>query len=214
MISAFIFDMDGTLIDTEILWVELIEAYLRERGCPVTPEEALEVVYGIACHEVYAEMLRRWPSLGMTVQELSDTLLPRFLQLRTERDVLIPSSVALLRRLAEDYPVCIVSGSDETAVQHGIAVMGVADTLAFHLSGDHYAPGKPDPVCFRMAADRLNLPPSKCVVFEDSTVGMQAAKAAGMLCVALARPGRPPQDVSMADLVLSDLGDFDAAALG
>ena len=63
------------------------------------------------------------------------------------------------------------------------------------------------PACFLLGAERLGLPPSECLVFEDSTAGIRAAKAAGMVCVALQRPGRPPQDTRRADEVLADLAE-------
>ncbi|HEO70463.1 MAG TPA: HAD family hydrolase, partial [Candidatus Hydrogenedentes bacterium] len=128
------------------------------------------------------------------------------------REVRIHSSIALLEELAQAHPVCIVSGADREHVDHGIELAGVAPLLAFSLSGDDFAPPKPDPTCYRMASEKLGRGPGECLVFEDSAAGVKAAKAAGAHCVALARPGRPPQDLSAADWVLDDLGRFSPAA--
>ena len=57
-------------------------------------------------------------------------------------------------------------------------------------------------------AEKLGLPPSECLVFEDSSAGVKGAKSADMHCVALVQQGRPPQDVSGADLVLNNLSEF------
>ena len=65
-----------------------------------------------------------------------------------------------------------------------------------------------------MARERLGVAAADCVVFEDSAAGVRAAKAAGMVCVALARPGMPAQDVSPADRVVADLAAVDLEALG
>ena len=86
--------------------------------------------------------------------------------------------------------------------------MGVEDVVRLFLGTEDYAEGKPDPACFLLAARMLAVPPESCLVFEDSAAGVIAAKAATMTCVALQRPGRPAQDVSLADEVLSDLADF------
>jgi len=91
--------------------------------------------------------------------------------------------------------------------------LGLRDAVSFSLGAEDYGPGKPDPSCFLMAAERLGVNPEQCVVFEDSAAGVLAAKSAGMSCVALVRPGLPEQDVTSADRVVEDLGDFDIATL-
>lgn len=208
MIRAFLFDMDGTLIDSEILWVEALELTLRSKGIPITREESLEIVYGIAWDEIYDLIAQRYPGAYADMQAMYAALQPQFLALRDSRDVRIPGSIALLKRLSEHYPVAIVSGSFADDVAHGVHLMGVEPYIRFFLSGDHYAPGKPNPTCYRMAAERLALTPNECLAFEDSEAGIRAAKDAGMHCVALARPDRPKQNVSRADWVLEDLNDF------
>jgi beta-phosphoglucomutase-like phosphatase (HAD superfamily) len=127
---------------------------------------------------------------------------------KQEKDIRITSSICLLKRLAETHPVGIVSGSPRIAVEENIAALDLRSSIAFALSSEDYQPGKPDPACYLLAAEKLGLPPDRCLVFEDSGAGVMAAKASGMHCVALERPGTPKQDLSMADLVLRDLADF------
>ena len=144
----------------------------------------------------------------MSLPRMQDAMDPYFRRLRDSRDVRITGSIDLLLRLSSTAPVCIVSGSPRRDVEYAVEALGVRDILAFTLASEDYSPGKPDPACYRMAAEQLGLPPGSCVVFEDSAVGIQAAKAAGMQCVVLVRDGRPEQDVSGADLVLTDLADY------
>ena len=212
MIRAFIFDLDGTLIDSEVLWVEAVEVFLRERGIEINGEKALEMVYGVAWPEVHATIVERFPVLATSIGEMSEELRPYFLRLRDSRDIRIPSSIELLKRLSQEYPVCIVSGSWRDEIARAIAYMRIEPYLAFYVGGEQYSPGKPDPACYLLGAKELDVPPAECLVFEDSALGIRAAKAAGMQCVALARPGRPDQDVSDADWVLDDLGKFSVAA--
>ncbi len=208
MIRAFLFDLDGTLLDSEILWVEALEVFMKEQGAPIPHADALAIVYGVSWEEIYYDVARRFPGLFPEMADLYSGLQRCFIALRDSRDVRITGSIELLKRLSADYPVAIVSGSFSHDIQHGVEIMGIAPYIQFFLGGEHYAPGKPDPACYLMAAERLAIAPEHCLAFEDSTMGIRAAKDAGMHCVALQRAGRPRQDVSRADLVLDDLTRF------
>jgi HAD superfamily hydrolase (TIGR01509 family) len=209
MAAAYIFDLDGTLIDAEILWVEATRRFLEASGCPISHDETVQMVYGRAWQDVYKDIVRRFPAIGMSRDVMNEAMKPYFVRLRNARDIRIPGSIALLQRLAARAPVCIVSGSGRREVAEGIALMGIEAHLSFYLGSEDYSPGKPDPACFLAAAERLGVPAAQCVVFEDSAAGVLAAKRAGMYCVALVRDGMPRQDVSPADRVLRDLAEFD-----
>ena len=211
MIQAFLFDMDGTLLDSEILWVEAVRRVLEDAGCPTTPGEALHIAYGHAWDHVYERFRRHSERRSWTNEEIAAAVDVQFNEVRAERDIRIPGSIALLRQLAERYPAGIVSGSYRRDIARGIEYMGIADCVSFYVGGEDVATGKPHPACYLLAADLLGLPPGECLVFEDSTAGVRAAKDAGMHCVAFARPGRPAQDYRGADLVLADLSEFDIA---
>ena len=209
MIRALLFDLDGTLLDTEVLWVRAMCAYLADQGLALTPDEATALVYGHSWHDIYTALAAREPRLAMGEMRMGAALHPYFERLRASTDPRIPGSVALLQRLSASSPVAVVSGSPRADVAEGLALMGIAGCVRFYLGSEDYASGKPAPACFLLAARRLDVPPETCLVFEDSSAGVRAAKAAGMACVALVRPGAPVQDVSAADWVLGDLAAFD-----
>ncbi len=206
---AAIFDLDGTLLDSETLWVEATEQYLNDRGHAIGRDESLSIVYGRSWRDVYGDIIARHPELDETMEEMEESLRGYMIGLGEGRDVIIESSLMLLKRLAQNMPTCIVSGSPRADVEAAIDLMGIRGDLEFALGAEDYGPGKPDPTCFTMAAERLGVSPNECVVFEDSAAGILAAKAAGMTCVALARPGFPEQDVAPADRVVECLGAFD-----
>jgi beta-phosphoglucomutase-like phosphatase (HAD superfamily) len=212
MIQAYFFDMDGTLIDTEVLWVDATRLVLREFGFSIPYDEALEIVYGIPWKGVHAELTRRFSRFTLSAADMSQAVRPHFDRMTSDRDIRIEGSILLLERLARDYPIGIVSGAGPEDVSRGIALAGVGELLNFALSAADYPLGKPDPCGYLTAAGRLGLPPEQCLAFEDSAAGIAAAKGAGMHCVALARPGRPAQDVALADLVLEDLSQFEPEA--
>jgi beta-phosphoglucomutase-like phosphatase (HAD superfamily) len=212
-VDAVLFDLDGTLVDTEVIWVAVTEEFLHDHGQVMPPDDVVRLVYGRAWHEIHAEICRRFPAVAAPIDVMSDRMRPYFERRLASRDTAIPGSVRALRRLAAELPVCIVSGSSRRQVGEAIARLGVGGLVRFHLGSEDYAPGKPDPACFLLAARRLGVDPVRCLVFEDSWAGVQAARAAGMWCVALVRPGRPAQDVAAASLVLDDLDRFTWASL-
>lgn len=213
LVKALFFDLDGTLQDSDLIWVKATQECLHDHGATITLDEAHQIVYGRGWREVFATMQRLAPELaGMSLGEGADYLRTYFMRLRDSASIAIPSSVALLRTLARRLPVAIVSGSPRGDIIEAIAHLDIAASVAFYLGAEDYPAGKPDPSCFLTAAAHLDIAPAHCLVFEDSTVGVLAAKRAGMHCVALARPGGPSQDVTAADLILSDLAHFDLDA--
>jgi beta-phosphoglucomutase-like phosphatase (HAD superfamily) len=209
MIKAYLFDLDGTLQDTETLYVEAWQRAYEERHCQVSHAEACSMVYGRAKNDVFTSFHARFPAPYPDIRSLDEPLTRHFLSLRSTRDIRIPGSIALLERLADRYLVAIVSGNSRRDIAESVNGLGIGSKLAFFLGCEDYSPGKPDPACFLLAARRLQLQPSECLVFEDSAAGLRAAKAAGMACVALSRPGSPPQDLSPADCILTDLALFE-----
>ncbi len=213
MIKAAIFDLDGTLMDTEVLWVSAVEQYLNDQGHAISYEEALAIVYGHSWTSIYDDIINRFPEIDQTSEEMEEVLRIYMNDMQNGNDMIIEGSHRLLKRLSGEMPVCIVSGSPVQDIETAVNRMDIASEIKFVLGAEDYAIGKPDPMCFLLAAEKLGVFPKECVVFEDSSAGIQAAKAAGMKCVALVRPGVPEQDVSGADLVVDDLAYFDPAIL-
>lgn len=208
-LRAFFFDLDGTLQDSEIVYVDAVWAALLKRGQAISREESLELVYGRAWTDVYQEVAARFPFVYEGIDEMEAAVREIFDDLAARRDLRIPGSLELLKRLAENYPVAVVSGSPRRDVARALESMKVTAEVRFFLGTEDYAPGKPDPICYLMAAGKLGVLPETCLVFEDSSAGVAAAKRAGMYCVALKREGAPFQDVDLADVVLDDLSQFD-----
>jgi len=214
-IKAAIFDLDGTLVDTEMLWTDAIASYLGDRQYHCPRETLLHVVFGRSWTDIYFEIIKRFPPLADTPpHQMAESLRGYYLRLRQRSEnVVIESSVKLLKKLARKYPVAIVSGSPRNDVAEAVKLMGAEKKVRLILGAEDYSPGKPSPAGFLAGAQKLGVNPSECMVFEDSQAGVKAAKAAGMFCVALSRQNALPQDVSAADLVLTDLSEFSLEAL-
>jgi len=212
-IEAFIFDLDGTLMDSEVLYVEATKEALKNRGVLISHQESVELVYGRGWSVIWADVCERFPGVYAESEEMEEVIRSLFLRLRSRLDIKIEGSVDLLKRLSEQFPVAIVSGSPRVDVAEGIELLQIASHIDFYMGSEDYYSGKPDPTCFLEASKRFQVQPSQCLVFEDSFAGVCAAKSAGMHCVALQRDNAPPQDLSGADEILGDLSDFDLERL-
>ncbi len=212
--KAFLFDLDGTLVDSEPMWARALRTSLDELRCRLGEHEVDELVYGRSWLDIHADLVRMFPDACSDRTGLEATIERHFNALKTDTSFTLESSVALLIQLAGDHPVAIVSGSGRKMVADWIRDLHLDPYIDFYLGCEDYPNGKPDPACYRMAADRLELPPNACLVFEDSTAGVNAAKAAGMYCVALRRDGARKQDLNAADWVVNDFAEVDTAGLG
>ena len=208
-LNAYFFDLDGTLLDTEIVWCAATSAYLASKSCPISEADTIALVYGRAWTDVYRGIVARFPALDIGLLPMQYELEPFFHDARAKTDIRIPGSLELLKRLSRRAPCCIVSGSPRRHIKEAIELMQCRNFLEFYIGSEDYGFGKPAPDCYLLAAEKLAVAPRDCVVFEDSAVGVAAGKTAGMRVVALSRPSHPKQDVSAADLILGNLSDYD-----
>lgn len=208
--TAFIFDLDGTLIDSEPVWKRSIHAALAERDPGIRLEEIQALHGGMAWPDLFEKVIRpRWPHCypdRISMEEISESFFQRFI---ANADIAIAGSRRLLCHLAGlGYPVAIVSGSTRKQVAEAIALLRIDSCIRTFVACEDVSQGKPAPDGFLLGAQWLQTDPENCIVFEDKAIGVQAAKAAGMRCALLQRPELPPQSPDLADWVLTDLADF------
>ncbi len=207
-ISAVLFDLDGTLIDTEPMLIDTIKALIESKGGFIPRDKTQEMVLGKSARDIYREIHQAFPGFFTSDEEIESGIEVMYKEYCEVNDILIPTSIELLKKLARNFPVAIVSGSHTRTVEEAADRMGVRNLLAFCLGADNYPKGKPDPCCFLQASSMLGTQPEECLVFEDSEAGVAAAKNAGMYCIGLKRPEAPPQDLSLADEIYADLAEF------
>ena len=209
--AAFFFDLDGTLVDTETPWTLAIAAFLADRGVSAPVAELAPLVCGRSWYDIHAQLHRRYGALPPADPATdAKALRPYYDRVVTDpKSVVIPSSVAFLRKVASFAPVAIVSGSPRADVWDLARTCDVAFQLQFVLGTEDYTRGKPAPDCFLKAASMLEVDASECVVVEDSTAGVRAGRAAGMQVLALNRNRLVPQDFTGATWLVGDLSEID-----
>ena len=207
---AFLFDLDGTLIDSEILWARAIVGWLADYGEATNLDDIATLVFGHSWFDIHAALLERFPSLPQRSPARNA------LELRAHYDristdpssLIIRSAVAFYKEAAKYAPCAIVSGSPHDDVAAAARLCGIADVTAFVLGAEDYACGKPAPDGYRMAAQRLDVTPANCLVLEDSTAGVQAGLAAGMKVIGINRNHAIPQDFTGCLLTVTDLSEL------
>lgn len=185
--SGYIFDCDGTLADSMVVhhraWLAALAAHgatfdfhwelFTSRGGMTVPNTVRELnaQFGLALD-----------ADGVTTRQRLEY--ERFLPTVQA----IPDVVELARRVASSRPVSVASGGERLIVHRTLELIGLGQIFPVVITAEDVTHGKPAPDMFLLAAERMGVPPAECVVFEDSVLGLQAAKSAGMASVLVRSP--------------------------
>ncbi|MFG2123245.1 HAD family hydrolase [Streptomyces sp. NPDC048710] len=182
---SVIFDLDGTLVDSEPNYYEASRQTLAEHGVPGFTWAEHESYVGISTLETVSTLRERY-GLRATVDELFRATNRRYLELARAGTLAYPEMRKFVELLAaEAVPMAVASGSSPEAIEAILAGTGLDTFLRIAVSADEVAHGKPAPDVFLEAARRLGADPADCVVLEDAAPGAAAAHAAGMRCIAV-----------------------------
>ena len=206
MPEAFLFDLDGTLVDSERENVESVVLALRRHGAEMTDEERGFVI-GHSWNEIY-KMVARNHALTVSMRELIDAAV-------LEKDRIIertgfralPGAVELVRRLAPRAKLAVVSGASGKEVRDALTGIGVRDLFSAIVAAEDYAHGKPSPEPYLKGLAAVGSPAGRTLVFEDATPGILAARAAGLRVIAIRAGNFAGYDLSPADVVVDTLAD-------
>ncbi len=212
MFQAILWDMDGTLVDTERVVWEVMQRAFKQAANIDLPAELFNSLLGQSELDFYQHMVKRY-SLNMAnifaIKSAFDTdYIPRL------KDVpALPGAVEKVREFATRAPQALVTGSTGAQAAAVLEALDLSDAFQFIVSCDHYGRGKPDPEPFLTAAKLLEVEPAKCLAIEDSPSGVTAARAAGVKVVGVHEGNQGKYDISHADLVLPSLLELDWDAL-
>ncbi|MFF9908940.1 HAD family hydrolase [Streptomyces olivaceus] len=176
-----IFDNDGVLVDSEPISNTILAAYLTELGHPTSYEDSLRDYMGAALHRVHDTVLER---TGKRLPEDFDEVFHGRVFAAFERELQpMAGAVEVLEKLAADQVAyCLASSGSHERIRVGHRKTGLDEWFdeGRVFSSQDVGRGKPAPDLFLHAAERMGVSPDKCVVVEDSPLGVQAAVAAGM----------------------------------
>jgi HAD superfamily hydrolase (TIGR01509 family) len=176
-----IFDNDGVLVDSEPISNTLLAGYLTELGHPTTYEESVRDYMGSAMHRIHELVEERsGQRLPVDFDEVFHSRV--FAGFQAELEAVVGAEEVLKRLAGAGVPYCVASSGSHERIRVGHRKTGLdvwfPDEIVF--SAEDVGRGKPAPDLFLHAAARMGVAPERCVVVEDSRLGVQAAVAAGM----------------------------------
>ncbi|MFF8505799.1 HAD family hydrolase [Streptomyces anulatus] len=176
-----IFDNDGVLVDSEPLANTVLSGYLTELGHPTSYDESLRDYMGSAVHRVHDLVEER---TGQKLPEDFDATLNTRTFAAFQRElVAVDGAEELLGKLVADgVDYCVASSGSHERIRVGHRKTGIDQWFEeeWIFSSEDVGRGKPAPDLFLYAAERMGVAPERCVVIEDSPLGVEAARAAGM----------------------------------
>jgi HAD superfamily hydrolase (TIGR01509 family) len=204
--EAIIFDHDGTLIDTETADFEACRLLCEEAGVAMAQEFWAEKVLGRmdGYETLFTEIIRAHRH-DLSHAEMWKRL-KELWQITRENITLMPGASGLLHQLHQaGYPMGVATASDRNWADRWLAHFDLAAYFQVVATSSDVANNKPAPDVYLFAAAQLGVPPERCLVFEDSLAGTQAAKAAGMKVIAVSSHMNKALKFSAADGVIEGL---------
>lgn len=207
--KAFIFDMDGVLVDTENLY-KVIERELFEKvGANVGKDE--HISYQGSSNPVMWSLIKEKHGLPHPVDELVGITEDKVISYFSDVPVIQPMQgvIELLDFLrSRGIKLALASSSTIDVIRIILLKTGLAPNFEVIADCTEAGAGKPDPAIFLLAQRKLGIPREQCIVIEDSTNGIKAALAAGMRCIAYNGPGSEHQDQSAANWRISEFREI------
>ena len=198
MINGVIFDMDGTMFDTERMWATFWEPALAALGLPYKEglAEAARGTAGVTTRNVVRQFYGENCDAEAIVDSLHRVADEVFFSAPVPKKPGLDELLAWLD--AQHIPMAVASSSREAMIRHNLDAWGLTHYFKAIVSGQHVAHSKPDPEIFLLTAQKLGVEPARCLVLEDSYNGVRAGAAGGFVTVMV--PDLVPADDEMRGL--------------
>lgn len=192
-IKAIIFDMDGTIVQTEYAWAEAIKKVLAQRGITLKNETEMKIFnsvpIGQSLHDCWERLQKMFSLNDCSYTTLSEECQNYVIeQFKNGGITFKPGFEDFHKKLREHkIATCIATNSDDRSLDQLKKSMNLSQFFGNDIFSISHVnnKAKPNPAIFLYAAKQLNVNPKECVIFEDSLAGFQAAKTAGIKCIAI-----------------------------
>jgi len=204
--EAVIFDMDGVLIDSEPLWKVAMEDAFKSVGCSLTRKDFQKTV-GLRLDEVIRYWYEHTGWENATPKQVEESIVHRMIELLKVNGNPLVGVVETLEYLKlSGKKIGLATSSYEVLIDTVLETLNIRNYFDFTHSAENEAYGKPHPAVYLTVAEKLNIPPTKCLVIEDSLNGIISGKAARMKVVCIPEKSHSPEPKLMvADYHFEDM---------
>lgn len=210
-LKALLFDLDGTLIDSEFFHFECWNEILEESGVTLTYEDWLKNYAGIPLPTNAQNLIEKYnitTPLAEIIERRERLTLER---LKTKDVNLMPYVIEVLDFFqAKDLVLALVTSSPRKDVEAIFERNGLSKYFKLIITRSEVSKSKPDPESYNTCVEKLGLNKDECIVFEDTINGIRSAKAAGLTCIAIQQNTEEHQNLSLADQLFLDFNEAKA----
>jgi beta-phosphoglucomutase family hydrolase len=210
---AFIFDMDGTIVDNMLVHNQTWQIVLADEGVQIDIDDFNRQTTGKKTPEILRLYLGEKATRGeiQRISEKKEDIYRQVFRPHLRALAGLPGFLEETRRL--HIPVALATSAGKTNIEYTLTGTGLNPYFAVQVGGEDVAQGKPDPEIFLKAARQLGVPAPRCLVFEDALLGIEAACRAEMKAVAITTtiPAREFVGLSTVVKIASDFMDLHAA---
>lgn len=203
MIETIIFDMDGVIIDSEPIHMQIERELFDELGLDISEKEHQNYV-GASSIELWSAMVKK-ESLKISPEKLVDIKEERYLNhLKTASELKPLDGVmdVIVHLHKAEKRLAVASSATRLEIEYILKKLQLRSYFSCVVSGAELERSKPDPQIFLTVSSITKTPPEQCCVIEDSRNGVEAAKSAGMNCIGFKNPNSGNQDLSNSDVIL------------
>jgi HAD superfamily hydrolase (TIGR01509 family) len=206
MIQAILFDLDGLMVDSEPHSIASWQAVLALRGANFD-QALIDRAFGLRVDET-SQLLKDAYHLPDSIADLAHEKIEYQVTHLNANVKPMPGLFELLDEIDRLHlKTAVASSGQRRYVDAVLASINISDRFDAIVAGDQVARGKPAPDVFLAAAHALNVEPQNCLVLEDAPAGVQAAKSANMMCIAIPNAHTRLLDLSRADQIVDSLAD-------